>query len=253
MWHRQVWLCFLYSLMAFSTVEDVGLTLCARMKREILGQVEMIKSACHDNQAEQYDNRIKNDQQRKNDYIRENYDKINEYVITLLNLNPGDSLLDIGIGTALLEEKIKQETKIYGIDISEKMIEKAKQKGLPIELKVGSFLGIPYPASTFSKLVTCFAFHHLTDEEKSIALTEMCRVITKNGMIVIADFMVENEGAKEELLNYFKINNRLDMIEEMDDENFTNIEWLRKVMQDKGFRIVYERKSTLSWVVKLWQ
>ncbi|MBK8552678.1 MAG: class I SAM-dependent methyltransferase [Ignavibacteria bacterium] len=46
----------------------------------------------------------------------------------MADLKAGENLLDIGIGTGLLEEMISEEINVYGIDISEKMMEKIKQK-----------------------------------------------------------------------------------------------------------------------------
>ncbi|GAB6277021.1 MAG: hypothetical protein SAMD01599839_15610 [Rectinema sp.] len=141
----------------------------------------------------------------------------------MLELNPRDRLLDIGIGTALLEEKITTKLSFYGIDISERMLAKAQEKGLSIELKKGSFLSIPYPEKYFTKIVTCFAFHHLDDTEKSVAIDEMFRVLTSNGILVIADFMYKNKTEKANLTKRFTTEGRKDMLEEMEEENFTDI------------------------------
>lgn len=211
----------------------------------------MINSACHDNQAEHYDSKLLNDQDNELDYIRENYTEIHHSAIAQLNLKNGDRLLDIGIGTGLLEEKICVPVSICGIDISAKMLEKAQEKGLNIELKQGSFLAIPYPDGSFSHIVSCFAFHHLNNPEKIQALDEMLRVMGEAGILVLADFMYENAQADINLRAWFVQNNRIDMIEEMDDENFTNIEWLQEIAHIRQWELETTRASTLSWIVKL--
>lgn len=211
----------------------------------------MIHSACHDNQAEHYDSKVQNDQENGLDYIRENYTETHISAIAQLALKPGDKLLDIGIGTGLLEEKITEPVSICGIDISDKMLAKAQEKGMNIELKLGSFLNIPYPDQAFTQVVSCFAFHHLDNPEKIQALDEMLRVITKEGVIVLADFMYKNAQADTQMRAWFVQNNRADMIEEMDDENFTNIEWLQELADARQLDLEAKQASTITWIVKL--
>jgi putative AdoMet-dependent methyltransferase len=211
----------------------------------------MINSACHDDQADFYDAKVKNDQNNEFYYIRENYDEIHRLAIKKLNLVKSDKLLDIGIGTGLLEEKITDEISIYGIDISEKMLAKVREKKLKVELKKGSFIDIPYPDKFFNKVVTCFVFHHLDNDEKNQAIKEIFRVMTTKGAFVIADFMYLNPLEHQNQRKWFLDNNRSDMIEEMDDENFTNIEWLNEIANKNGREIDVIKGSTICWVVKL--
>jgi len=211
----------------------------------------MIESACHDNQAKNYDKAVKTSIRCDQDYIRENYFQLHDRVIELLNINSKDCILDIGIGTGLLEEKINNKCSLSGIDVSIKMLEKVKEKALNVELKEGSFLSIPFKDRCFSKIITCFAFHHLSDEEKLIALTEMERVLTDNGKIIIGDFMYENNKKLKLLKEEFINNGRHDMIEEMQDENFTNIDWLLNLYESNNYSIKYEQISTISWIVEI--
>ncbi len=212
----------------------------------------MIKSACHDNQAEKYDNKIycKTSKIGK-DYIRENYFELHDRLINLLDIDPTDTLLDIGIGTGLLEEKIKGKCTICGIDISEKMLAKARDKGLGIELKKGSFLDIPYEDGRFNSIVSCFAFHHLSDGEKDRAWNEMTRVLKANGKIIIGDFMYWDGAAREGLERKFLVEGREDMVGEMDEENFTDIGKLKDKTHQRGFSFFAEQVSTISWIVKI--
>ena len=211
----------------------------------------MIRSACHDNQANEYDTLIKERSTDKNDYIREGYFELHNRIIEILDINRNDYLLDIGIGTGLLEEKINKNCKIAGIDISTKMIDKIKEKDLAVEVKEGSFLKIPYKDKCFNKILSCFAFHHLTTIEKERAVKEIERVLSDGGMIIIGDFMFLNEREKMDLVDKFISEKRYDMIQEMNEENFTNIEWFVNLFNADTNNIHYERMSTLSWIVTI--
>ena len=211
----------------------------------------MIKSACHDDQAENYDKKIQEDSLDKFNYIRENYFELHDRLIELLELKENDHILDIGIGTGLLEEKIDVKCSISGIDISEKMLKITEDKKMNIELKPGSFSEIPYPDNTFNKIYSCFAFHHLDTNEKMKAFKEMERVLQNNGKIILGDFMYENEDALERLKNKFYKENRADMISEMEEEYFTDIEWLMDAFNTENFTIRKEQISTISWIVEI--
>lgn len=201
---------------------------------------------CHNNQADQYDREITSD---LGDYIRENYFEVLDKVIACAELKDKMKVLDIGIGTGLLEERIKIEVVLFGIDISEKMMEKVREKKLPVTLMHGSFTDIPYENETFDRIVSTFAFHHLTPKEKKTAFREMDRVLCNRGRIIIGDFMYLDKAQLKELIDKFVIEKRKDMLEELEEEYFTNISEETEVLVELGYTIKYERISTLSWVV----
>lgn len=200
----------------------------------------------HDNQAESYEANV---HAGLHDYIRERYFDVLDTVVRKADIQNNLSVLEIGIGTGLLTERIPDFVSTYGIDISEKMMEKAKAKGLKVELKYGSFTQIPYSDRCFDRIVSTFAFHHLTPEEKQVAFIEMDRVLKPSGMIVIGDFMMEDENQRKELIERFSSEGREDMLEELEDEYFLDITKEIVGLSRLGYKIEYERVSTLSWVL----
>jgi len=201
----------------------------------------------HNRQAEHYDEKIKGD---VNDYLRENYFEILDRVVTLADLKKGMRVLDIGVGTGLLTERLPKGLSNFGIDISEKMLEKAKEKNLPIKLQKGDFLNIPFVDNRFHRIISTFAFHHLSSKEKEKAFTEMDCALLKNGIIVIGDFMFKDENQKNEVINKFKKENRKDMLLEVEDEYFMNISSVEKVLRNLNYNVIYERASVLTWILK---
>lgn len=203
---------------------------------------------CHDFQASTYDDKVRADLNK--DYIRENYFQILDGVIEFAQFEQGMKVLDIGIGTGLLTERMPLGLELYGIDISPKMMEKLREKNLSVKLAVGSFRDIPYSKLFFDRIISTFAFHHLTPEEKEDAFTEMDRVLKPGGYLVIGDFMLEDRDQRTTLIDRFQAEGRDDMLEEMEDEYFTMIADAKEFLESLGYTIDYQRGSTISWILR---
>ena len=81
-----------------------------------------------------------------------------------LLINKSKTWLDIGIGTGLLQERVKYDSKaieIYGIDISEKMYAICQQKFPSIKLQQGDFENIDFPHNYFDIITACGAIEFM--------------------------------------------------------------------------------------------
>jgi ubiquinone/menaquinone biosynthesis C-methylase UbiE len=104
----------------------------------------------------------------------------------------GDSVvLDVACGPGLVAcEFAKIAQHVTGIDLTEKMIEQAKNRqketGLTnLSWDIGTASPLPYASETFSAVVTRYSFHHFLDPKTVLA--EMIRVCMPSGVILIAD------------------------------------------------------------------
>lgn len=117
-------------------------------------------------------------------FVAPMYDEI---IQRILNANP-KKILDIGCGTGnvLIRLESNKDFKLYGLDISEKMIKIAK-KNLKdrAELKVGDSEYIPWEDNSFDAIVCNASFHHYPNPEK--VLLEMKRVLKNTGTLIIGD------------------------------------------------------------------
>jgi ubiquinone/menaquinone biosynthesis C-methylase UbiE len=99
-----------------------------------------------------------------------------------------EKILDIAYGAGELILKIAEKgCKVCGIDISEDAIKYAKRlaerERTACEFVVGSSEDLPYLDGYFDKVVCSSSLEHLKDDIK--ALTEMHRVLKRNGCIVL--------------------------------------------------------------------
>lgn len=95
-------------------------------------------------------------------------------------------VLDIGCGTgSLLNYFSPQE--YYGLDISEKMIEKARAKYPKIIFSVGDMHNMPYSAKNFDTIVSFYGpMSYSLDPNKLLA--EFSRVLAPGGTIMIMPY-----------------------------------------------------------------
>jgi ubiquinone/menaquinone biosynthesis C-methylase UbiE len=116
-------------------------------------------------------------------------------VIDLAELCGDEDVLDAGCGTGLTMRRIAGQysgCRVYGIDLSPRMIEVARmdaaRQGLDVELRVGSITDLPYPNASFDVVLTNIMFHHLDLAEKRRAVAEIARVLRSGGRYISAEF-----------------------------------------------------------------
>lgn len=131
--------------------------------------------------------------------------------INLLISHHPKQILDIATGTgdfALQALKLNPE-KVTGIDISEGMIKQGRQKikkrnlNDKIELLLGDSENLAFEDNKFSAVIVAFGVRNF--ENLSKGLSEMYRVLNKNGKVVILEFSKPSKFPFKQVYNlYFK-------------------------------------------------
>ena len=111
-------------------------------------------------------------------------------------------LLDCGCGTAPMLSllKAKYPDKHYtGIDLTPKMIEVAKAKGLEdVNLVVGDCERLPFADNSFDVVICCQSFHHYPNVQ--YFFDSVCRVLRPGGRLVLRD-MTSNSALARWFMN----------------------------------------------------
>jgi len=115
-----------------------------------------------------------------------------------MHIRPGERILDVGVGTGLGLPFYPSDACVYGIDLSEGMLRKARQrvvqKGLDwVHLTLGNALCLPFPDDAFDHVVLSHVVTVVSDPVKLIEETR--RVTRPGGQIVI--------------INHFRSSNRI--------------------------------------------
>ena len=134
--------------------------------------------------------------------------KIKQALIETANIPAGVKVLDFGCGTATLTMMVKEiypEAKVTGIDVDRKIVDRAiqkvKEKKLGIFLLVYDGKQLPFQRNAFNRTVSCLVFHHLDTETKQKSLTEIFRILSKDGQLHIADFGRSKSWVQRTLFN----------------------------------------------------
>jgi ubiquinone/menaquinone biosynthesis C-methylase UbiE len=110
-----------------------------------------------------------------------------------LDVEPGDSILEVGCGTGddslALAQIVGPGGRVVGIDAGEDMISEAKKRAensnLPVEFFVQDVCNLDFPDNTFDGCRADQVFQHVGDPRKGVS--EVIRVARPGARIVICD------------------------------------------------------------------
>jgi putative AdoMet-dependent methyltransferase len=103
--------------------------------------------------------------------------------------------LDVGTGTGNLASKLQHlGATMSAIDQSKEMLKLSAMKHPSLELKLGNVLAIPFMDGQFDFVVSSFALHHLTEQQRELAWGEMLRVLKPGGRVCLADYMLSDSS-----------------------------------------------------------
>lgn len=160
-------------------------------------------------------------------------------------------IVEFGVGTGNLTEKLlNDENQVYGIEPSEGMRKVAKKKHPELPLFEGDFLTFPLPEQTPDTIVSTYAFHHLTDEEKRKAIAQFNRILSPTGKIVFADTVFLSEEAKDAIIEEAQRNNFLRLVKDLQTEFYTTIPALEQMFEDNGFEVFFTQMNTFVWLIE---
>jgi ubiquinone/menaquinone biosynthesis C-methylase UbiE len=126
------------------------------------------------------------------DLLNQGNEKINQYGIERLDIQPEDRVLDIGFGGGVTIEKmlkIIDTGKIYGVDFSDVMVKQARQKfkqaidSGKVSIVCADVQKLPFEDDIFDKICTVNTIYFWSDIIAS--LREIKRVLKSGGRLVV--------------------------------------------------------------------
>lgn len=160
--------------------------------------------------------------------------------LNLLRTRAGEKILEIGFGTghalAALAQAVGPDGKVFGLDLSERMVQLAKKNldeaGLLVNtrLRCGDAVRLPYAAESMDGVFMSFTLELFDTPEIPKVLNECKRVLRTGGRIVVVG--MSKEGEHEPLVGVF----------EWAHKHFPNFIdcrpiYVRQVLENAGFTV----------------
>jgi putative AdoMet-dependent methyltransferase len=184
-----------------------------------------------------------------NDHEYEDVFEDYDIILSKVAEKAGGTVVEFGVGTGNLTQKLLEKgLKVIGIEPNEKMRSIAGAKLPGVIIIDGDFqdFNVDIPVQTF---VSTYAFHHLTDEEKEIAIEKYSRILPENGRIVFADTIFETEEAKQQMIKDSQEKGFTRLAEDLQREYYTTIAVLQNILIEKGFTVSFTKLNRFVWLL----
>lgn len=117
-----------------------------------------------------------------------------------VNVKPGDTLLDLGCGRGVFTQYLAglagSGGKVFGVDLSDKMIgEASKYSATNLEFQVADIHHLAFPDNVFDGVFSNCVINHSTRKDE--VYREIYRILKPGGYFLIADVMAVNKLPQE--------------------------------------------------------
>lgn len=198
--------------------------------------------------APTYDQTVRDTEGEYRD-VFENYQEILTAVVQHVPKH-GEVVLEFGVGTGNLSQKLMAEGyQVIGVEPSSEMRKIVSQKAIPMDLREGSFLDIPLSKEEkVDAIVSSYAFHHLTLEEKQRAIREMKSFLQPHGRIVFADACYGSKEEKQKLIELAEKQGSSNLLRDLTHEYYEYVDDLIEIYGQEGFQVEFSRYNQYVWL-----
>jgi ubiquinone/menaquinone biosynthesis C-methylase UbiE len=161
---------------------------------------------------------------------------ITRKAMRLMNLRPGDRVLDLGCGagwaTRLLARAVADEERsgqVAGLDVSDDMIRRAQDSSpgfANIEYVVGSAEQMPWPDNSFDRILSVESFYYYGNQRQ--ALHELFRVASPGGGLFILINLYRDNPYSLQWVDKLKVpvhvRSALEYVEMFQEHGFENVQ-----------------------------
>lgn len=160
---------------------------------------------------------------------REVYD-LREHIVEKLNIQPGQSIADIGAGTGLFSllfaHKVGPEGKIFAVDIAEEFVRniaiRAQKEGLNnIETILNTPKSVNLTPQSVDMAYVCDTYHHF--EYPLTTLKDIHQALKKQGYLVIVDYRKQKNFSSAWIMNHVRATKEA-VIKEVESQGFKLVE-----------------------------
>lgn len=111
-----------------------------------------------------------------------------------LDLEGSETVADLGSGTGFYTDSVAAHADhVYAVDVQDAMHEYYREKGVPanVDLLTTDVRDLPFPSNHLDSAVSTMTYHEFENEQ---ALSELGRVLTPGGRLVVGDWSATGTG-----------------------------------------------------------
>lgn len=180
---------------------------------------------------------------------RDVFDKY-ENILNAVTEKSFGTIVEFGTGTGNLTAKlIEAGLEVIGIEPNDAMRKITSERFPEIQIINGDLLAFDYQG-TANTFVSTYVFHHLTDEEKALALRKYANLLSTGGKVVFADTVFSSEQAKIDQVNKERARGFHNVADDLEREYYTTIPVLEKAFKDAAFTVHFERMNDYVWLME---
>ena len=114
------------------------------------------------------------------------YRPAHDEVVAQLRDHQSARVVDVACGTGILADRIERElhpANVYGVDMSEGMLNQARSRSTQVQWRRGPAEQLPFDDGALDAVVTTSAFHFF---DQPAALREFHRVLSPGGLVAVS-------------------------------------------------------------------
>ncbi len=178
--------------------------------------------------------------------VFENYEEILQEVAS----KAIGTVLEFGTGTGNLTAKLVDAGhRVIGIEPNMAMRRATIERFPSLIVTDGDLLDFETNGILIDSIVSSYVFHHLTDEEKGIALIKYAQLLPKNGKVVFADTVFMTEGTKLAQIEKERARNYHHVADDLEREYYTQLSVLLDLFKKVGFEGTFKQMNDFVWLM----
>lgn len=160
------------------------------------------------------------------------------------------TVIEFGTGTGNLTAKLLGAGfSVVGIEPNSKMREATAERFPSIHVLDGDLLQFETGTESIDAFVSSYVFHHLTDDEKGVALKKYAELLAPNGKVVFADTVFVSEDAKQAQINKERKRGFHHVADDLEREYYTTVPILTKLFEEAGFQVNFTQMNDFVWLM----
>ena len=182
--------------------------------------------------------------------VYQNYTEILNETVKHISKYKGATVADIGSGTGnLTSAAYNIGYNVIGVEPNNKIKQIAKNKYPDINFISGTFLSLPIEENSLDAIITSYAFHLLSKDEKDKSIKIFKEKLKSQGSIVITDIIFESEESKNNLIDDAIEKNYTNLAHDLNINPYSTIDELTNIFENNNFSVSFQQMNKFTWIV----